>query len=40
LPNDNKYIPTRSSIFWDVMRRRLVVSYRRFATTYQPHLER
>jgi len=30
---------SRSSPFWDVTRRRLVVSYRRFGTTYQFHLQ-
>ena len=29
----------RSSIIWDVMQRRLVVSYWRFETTYGSHLE-
>ena len=28
-----------SSLFWDVMRRRLVVIYERFGTTYRSHLQ-
>jgi hypothetical protein len=38
--SDRAYYPTgigmRSSFFWDVTQRRLVVSYRRFGTTYWP----
>jgi hypothetical protein len=30
----------RSSPFWDVMQRRLVVSCRRFRTNYWPHIQR
>jgi len=29
----------RSSVFWDVMQRMLLVSYRRFGTTYRSHLQ-
>jgi len=29
-----------SSLFWDAMQRRLVVSYRRFGTTYQFQLQK
>jgi len=29
----------RASIFWNVTQRRLVVSYRRFGTTYCSHLQ-
>ena len=29
----------RSSLFWDVTQRRLVVSYRRFGATCRPHLQ-
>jgi hypothetical protein len=29
-----------SSLFWDVTQRRLVISYRRFGTTYRFHLQR
>jgi len=29
----------RSSLFWDVTQRRLVVSYQRFGTTYRSHLQ-
>ena len=29
----------RSSVFWDVTQRGLVVNYRRFETTYRPHLQ-
>jgi len=29
----------RSSFFWDVMQRRLVVNYRSFGTTYRSHLQ-
>jgi len=29
----------RSSLFWDVMQRRLEISYRRFGTTCRPHLQ-
>jgi len=33
-------IPTlRSSVFWDVTQRVLLVSYRRFGTTYRSHLQ-
>jgi len=28
-----------SSLFWDFMERRFVVSYRRFGTSYRPHLQ-
>jgi len=30
----------RFSLFWDVTLRTLVVTYRRFGKTYQPHLQR
>jgi hypothetical protein len=30
---------TRSSLFWDVLQRSLVVSYLRFGTTYRSHLQ-
>jgi len=29
----------RSSLFWDATQRRLVVTYRRFGTTYRSHLQ-
>jgi hypothetical protein len=29
----------RSALFWDVTRRRVVIVYRRFGTTYRPHLQ-
>jgi hypothetical protein len=28
----------RSALFWDVTRRRVVIAYRRFVTTYRSHL--
>jgi len=32
-------ITLRSSAFWDVTQRVLLVSYRRFGTTYQAHIQ-
>jgi hypothetical protein len=29
----------RSSLFWDITRRRVVIVYRRFGITYRPHLQ-
>jgi len=29
----------RSSLFWDITQRRLVVIYRRFGTTHKPHIQ-
>jgi hypothetical protein len=29
----------RSAPFWDIMRRRMVIVYRRFGTTYRSHLQ-
>ena len=36
---DHEYEGNRSSPFWEVTQRRLVVIYRRFGTTYRSHLQ-
>jgi uncharacterized protein YifN (PemK superfamily) len=36
--NIKKISWVRSALFWDITRRRMVIVYRRFGATYQPHL--
>jgi hypothetical protein len=36
----NAFLFERSSLFWDVTQRGLVVMYRRFGTTHIPHFQR
>jgi len=36
----NELANKRSALFWDFTQLRMIVSYRRFGTTYWPHLKR
>ena len=36
----DSYLWLRSSIFWDISQRRVVIPYRRFGTTYRFYLQR